>query len=93
MSGMSVEDYKELQELRKLRDSIPELIERAKREALEEDKRQKLVHLHEKRKANPEAYAKRMLERYHKNKEEINKRRRELYKQKKVLETTPSSGL
>jgi hypothetical protein len=90
---MNASDYAELQELRQLKIELPKIIEKAVKEALEEDKKRKLVQLHEKRKANPEAYAKRMLERYHKNKEEINNRRRELYKQKKVsLEATAPSG-
>ena len=52
---------------------------------------ERLRELHEKQKANPEPNKKRTLANYHKNKEEINAKRREQYKAKKALESTPPS--
>lgn len=59
-------------------------------EALEtkvaEQQNQRLTVLREKEKADPEPHKKKVLENYHKNKDEVNKRRREAYKQKKEAE-------
>ena len=59
-------------------------------EALEtkvtEQRNQRLSILREKEKADPEPHKKKVLENYHKNKDEVNKRRREAYKQKKDAE-------
>jgi len=59
-------------------------------EALEtkvtEQRNQRLSILREKEKADPEPHKKKVLENYHKNKDEVNKRRREAYKQKKNAE-------
>jgi hypothetical protein len=68
-----------LRELEALEASIPTLLEKTK---AERDK-ERLTILHEKQKANPEPNKKRNLENYHKNKEEINAKRREAYKLKK----------
>ena len=58
-------------------------------EALEakvsEQRNQRLSVLREKEKANPEPHKKKVLENYHKNKDEVNKRRREAYKLKKEV--------
>ena len=51
-----------------------------------EEKKQRLAALKLKEKADPEPHKKKVLENYHKNKEEINKRRREAYKLKKNSE-------
>jgi len=63
-------------------------------EALEakvtEQRNQRLVSLREKEKANPEPHKKKVLENYHKNKDEVNKRRREAYKMKKDAENKAS---
>jgi hypothetical protein len=60
-------------------------------EALEakvsEQRNQRLSALREKEKADPEPHKKKVLENYHKNKDEVNKRRREAYKLKKEIET------
>ena len=59
-------------------------------EALEahvtEQRNQRLTQLKAKEKADPEPHKKKVLENYHKNKEEVNKRRREAYKLKKEAE-------
>ena len=56
-------------------------------EALEskvkESRKDRLVLLREKEKADPEPHKKKVLENYHKNRDEINARRREAYKLKK----------
>jgi hypothetical protein len=63
-------------------------------EALEtkitEEKKQRLASLRAKEKADPEPHKKKVLENYHKNKEEVNKRRREAYKMKKEAEKKAS---
>ena len=68
-----------LRELEALEASLPALLEKTK---AERDK-ERLTILHEKQKANPEPNKQRTLANYHKNKEEINARRREAYKLKK----------
>ena len=55
-------------------------------EALEKKQLEYYTKLRQKQQENPEAHAKEALERYHKNKETINARRRELYKKKKEAE-------
>jgi len=59
-------------------------------EALEakvsEQRNQRLATLREKEKADPEPHKKKVLENYYKNKDEVNKRRREAYKLKKEAE-------
>jgi hypothetical protein len=56
-------------------------------EALEtkvkDSRKDRLVLLREKEKADPEPHKKKVLENYHKNRDEINARRREAYKLKK----------
>jgi 50S ribosomal subunit-associated GTPase HflX len=47
---------------------------------------EKLARLHAKQAEDPEQHRKKMLEKYHTNKAEINARRREAYKQKKAAE-------
>ena len=63
-------------------------------EALEakvtEQRNQRLASLREKEKADPEPHKKKVLENYHKNKDEVNKRRREAYKMKKDAEKKAS---
>jgi hypothetical protein len=51
----------------------------------------KLSVLHEKRKANPAKHSKKVLEKYHANKEEINARRRAAYKAKKAASSSSVS--
>ena len=68
-----------LRALEALEASLPELLAKAK---VDRDK-EKLDAFHAARKANPEKFSKRALEKYHKNKEEINARRREAYRAKK----------
>ena len=74
----------EYDELLKLKAELPSYIEKAKQEGAEEYKRMKLQKLHDIIKADPKAHAKKVLEKYHQNKEEINKRRRERYQAKKA---------
>jgi hypothetical protein len=71
-----------LRELEALEASLPEVIAKAK---TERDKERLLV-LHEKQKSNPEPNRTRVLANYHKNKEEVNAKRREAYRLKKEAE-------
>ena len=80
ISGCVLVPLERLQALETLEASLPELLAKAKVDANTE----RLNKLHEQRKADPVAYSKKVLEKYHKNKEEINARRREAYKAKKA---------
>jgi len=77
-----------LKELEALESNMPDIIAKAK---IERDK-EKLAALHAARKANPAEYSKRVLEKYHKNKEEINARRREAYRLKKEAKAAEAGG-
>ena len=80
VSGVFVWVAKEyLRELEKIKEELPALIEAGIIDAT----RKRLESLHEKRKSDPKTYADKALKKYHKNKEDINARRRELYKLKK----------
>ena len=72
-----------LRALEALEASLPEVIAKAKAEAVEVDKRERLERLTAPRKADPKTYSAEVLKKYHENKEEINARRREAYKAKK----------
>ena len=72
-----------LRALEALEASLPEVVAKAKAEAVEVDKRERLERLTAPRKADPKAYSAEVLKKYHENKEEINARRREAYKAKK----------
>lgn len=78
-SGCVLVPLERLQALEALEADIPNIIAKAKADR----DREKLDALHSARKADPETYAKKALEKYHKNKEEINVRRREAYRAKK----------
>ena len=65
---------------------LPDMLAKAK---ADRDK-ERFAMLHEKEKANPEPHKKKVLENYHKNKEEINARRREAYKAKKAATSGPA---
>jgi len=80
ISGCVLVPVERLRALEALEASLPDMLARAKVEANTE----RLNKLHEQRKVDPEAYSKKVLEKYHKNKEEINARRREAYKAKKA---------
>jgi len=82
ISGCVLVPLERLQALEALEASLPELLAKAK---TDRDK-EKLEALHAKQKADPN-YSKKVLEKYHKNKEEINARRREAYKAKKEAAT------
>lgn len=74
-----------LRKLEALEADLPNILTKAK---AERDK-ERLYELHQKQKANPEPNKKRVLANYHKNKEEINAKRREQYKAKKALAVQP----
>jgi hypothetical protein len=82
---ISVERLKQLEALEA---DMPSIVARAK---AERDK-EKLEALHAARKANPEVYSKKVLEKYHKNKDEINARRRDAYRLKKEAKKTESEA-
>lgn len=67
-------------ELEALEASIPAMLEKSHGNGWKD----RLKILDAKRKADPEAYSKHKLEQYHKNKDAINARRRELRKLKKA---------
>jgi hypothetical protein len=77
----------ELQELRALKEQLPAILENAKLE----ERKDALVRLHQRDKENPVAARERALKRYYRNKEEINTRRREIYRLKKL--ETPGVSL
>jgi len=73
-----------LEELESLESNISNIIAKAK---ADRDK-EKLALLRARQEADPVGHAKKMLEKYHNNKEEINARRRESYRLKKEAEAT-----
>ena len=75
-----------LRALEALEAGLPAMLAGAK---ADRDK-ERFAMLHEKEKANPEPHKKKVLENYHKNKEEINARRREAYKAKKAATSGPA---
>jgi hypothetical protein len=77
-----------LRALEALEAQLPVLIEKTKAER----DRERLTVLHDKAKANPQEHSKKQLEKYHKNKEEINARRREAYRLKKETEANAKSS-
>ena len=81
-SGCVLVPIERLRALEALEAEMPSIVAKAK---LDRDK-EKLEALHAKRKADPKTYAQKTLEKYHKNKEEINARRREAYRLKKETE-------
>jgi hypothetical protein len=88
ISGCILVPIERLRALEALEAELPTLLAKAK---AERDK-EKLEALHAARKANPQEYSKKVLEKYHKNKDEINARRREAYKLKKEAQKTESAA-
>ena len=86
ISGCVLVPLERLRALEALEAGIPEMLAKARVEA----NRERFDKLHAERKADPAAYSKKVLAKYHKNKEEINARRREAYKLKK--ETSAGAG-
>jgi hypothetical protein len=70
----------ELAELRKLKENLPEIIEKAK----EEGGMDRLKMLNQRNKENPEMHRERAKKRYELKKEEIKAKRREAYQKKKT---------
>jgi Zn-finger nucleic acid-binding protein len=79
-----------LRALEALEASLPEVIAKAKADAVTLDKKERLDKLTAPRKADPKAYSAEVLKKYHENKEEINARRREAYKAKKEAAAKPA---
>lgn len=77
-----------LKALEALEADLPNIIAKAKKD--HDNERFKM--LHEKEKANPEPHRKKVLDNYHKNREEINAKRRERYKAKKEAEKVAAGG-
>lgn len=69
-----------LKALEALEANLPNIIANAKKE-YDKERLEMLSAMH---KANPEAHRKKMLDKYYKNKEEINAKRRERYKERKA---------
>lgn len=82
----------ELEELRRIREELPVLVAKAKEVSIDEYKQQRFAILHEKRKADPKAHSQKVLQKYYTNKEEINQRRRDRYREKKALEAAAKEG-
>ena len=80
LSGNVLVSIERLRALEALEAGLPAMLEKAKSVA----NKDRLVALHEKEKTNPEPHKKKVLENYHKNKTDINARRREAYKLKKA---------
>lgn len=83
LSGYVLVPLERLRALEVLEADIPNIIAKAK---IDRDK-EKLEALHAARRADPAKFSKKVLERYHRNKEEINARRREAYRLKKEAST------
>ncbi len=83
-SNMILVSAEELAELRKLKEDLPGIIEKAK----EEERKDALARLHQRDKENPEAAKARYKKHYNINKEAVNAKRREAYHRKKQA-TTP----
>jgi hypothetical protein len=84
MSDTIVISVSEFNRLKKIEEDLPLIIQKAKDDAMEEYKRKNLQRLHERRMADPQAHSKRVLEKYYEKREEILKRRKELYHKKKA---------
>jgi hypothetical protein len=70
----------ELEELRKLKEDLPNIIQHA----IKTTQAERLSNLHQRAKNDPASEREKALQRYHKNKEEINSKRRKAYKEKKT---------
>jgi len=88
ISGCVLVPIERLRALEALEAELPTLLAKAKSERDKE----RFAALREKQAANPEPHKKKVLENYHKNKEEINARRREAYKLKKEAQKTESAA-
>jgi Zn-dependent metalloprotease len=75
-----------LKQLEALEADLPNIIAKAKKDRDAE----RLQLLHAKQKENPEPNKKRVLKNYHKNKDEINAKRREKYKLAKTQAVQPN---
>lgn len=84
VSGVFV-PLERLRALEALEAELPAIIEKA----MKDRDAERFRILHEKQKANPEPNKQRVLANYHKNKEEINAKRREKYKEKKAMVAQP----
>ncbi len=77
----------ELERLQKLEAELPSIIVKAK----EEESKDALNRLHQRDKENPELARQRATNRYKLKKDEINAKRREAYKQKKMGSSSPEN--
>ena len=87
-SGCVLVPLERLRALEALVADIPSLIAKAK----DERDKERFAALHEREKMNPEPHRKKVLENYHKNREEINAKRREAYKAKKAAAAAADSS-
>lgn len=90
VSGVFV-PIERLKQLEALEADLPNIIAKANEEALAKHTAERFRKLQEKQKSNPEPHKKKVLENYHKHKEEINAKRREDYKKKKELAPPPGT--
>ncbi len=78
-----------LEELRKLKEELPALLEKAKAD----EAKDALHRLHQRDKENPEGHRERSKKRYELKKDEILAKRREAYKAKKAAKSVVSSAI
>jgi hypothetical protein len=82
ISGCVLVPLERLRALEALEAGLPALLKQNETEAIERNKQERFAILHAKQKSNPEPNRIRVLANYHKNKEEVNAKRREAYKLK-----------
>ena len=91
ISGCVTVPLEYLRELELLKSKIPDLIAKAK--ATEERNKERIAHLRARDAADPEAPKRRVNKYRENNREKLNARRRELYKQKKESASAPASAM
>lgn len=82
ISGCVLVPLERLRALEALEAGLPALLKQHEIEAIDRSKKERFAILHAKQKSNPEPNRIRVLANYHKNKEEVNAKRREAYKLK-----------
>jgi len=87
-SGCVLVPLERLRALEALEAEMPTRIAKA----LKDRDAERLARLHAKQVADPEPHKKKVLENYHKNREEINAKRREAYKAKKAAAAAADSS-
>lgn len=92
ISGVFV-PIERLKALETLEESLPTLLQKTAEEAIKTHTKNKLAALHAKEKENPKQKTANVLANYHKNKDEINAKRRALYAVKKIAVQNESKNV